>query len=198
MPSLNIDKSDIPLWAGAAGALVLDLNGDLTKGLQPGADPIVNARFQIDGNQDIVLAASGTIGLGVHAGATVRIVPVFLENQGAGADLVTRFSLADTLTADNLLLALEVGGTGQLSAQGAFNHTVLAVNATLEAGTDATYVVVRAFSRTPTTLKDMLFALTRGLALPGGITTPPAAGDLVSFEYGGVLRYRSARRRVTS
>jgi hypothetical protein len=189
VPTLNIAKSDIPLWAGADGALVLDVNGDPTKGLQPGANPIVNAQFQIDGNHDIALAASGTIGIGVHSGATVRIVPIFLENQGAGADLVTRFALADTLTASNLLLALEIGGSGQLSAQGAFNHTVLAVNATLDAGIDATYVVVRAFPRTPTTLKDMLLALTRGLALPGSITTPPAAGDLVSFEYGGVLKY---------
>jgi hypothetical protein len=187
--TVNIAKSDIPLWSGSDGALVLDVSGDLTKGLLPGANPIVNASFTVDGNHDIALVSQGTVGIGVHAGATVRIVPIFLENQGAGADLVTRFSLADTLTTSNVLLALEVGGTGQISAQGAFNQNVLAVNATLEAGTDATYVVVRSFARTPTTLGEMLFGLARGLALPGGITMPPAAGDLVSFEYGGVLKY---------
>ncbi len=189
MPTLNIDKSDIPLWSGAAGALVLDINGDPTKSVQPGANPIANASFTVDGNRDVALASQGAVGIGIHSGAAVRIVPIFLEDQGAGADLVARFSLADSLTANNVLLALEVGGTGQLSAQGAFNHTVLAVNATVEAGTDATYVSVRAFPRTPTTLGEMLSGLTHGLALPGGITTPPAAGDLVSFEYGGVLKY---------
>ena len=31
--------------------------------------------------------------------------------------------------------------------------------------------------------------LTKGLSLPGGITTPPAEGEVVSFEYGGALKY---------
>jgi len=41
--------------------------------------------------------AKGSVGIGVHAGAKARIVPIFQENQGSGADLVTRFELGDSL-----------------------------------------------------------------------------------------------------
>ena len=188
MPAFDISKSDIPLWSGTEGALKINLSVDPTKELTPGANPIVDATFEVDGNRDIALTSKGSVGIGVHAGARARIVPIFQENQGSGADFVTRFELADSLTTSNLLMAMEIGGDAGLMAKGAFKHTVLAVNATLEAGVDATYVAVRAFDRKKK-LGEMLAELTKGLALPGGITTPPAAGEVVSFEYGGALKY---------
>ena len=188
VPAFDIDKSDIPLWSGAEGALKINLSGNPTKELAPGANPIVDATFQVKGEKDITLSSQGSVGIGVHAGAKARIVPIFQEDQGSGADLVTRFGLGDSLTASNLLMALEIGGDAGLTAKGSFKHTVLAVNATLEAGVDATYVAVRAFDRKKT-LGAMLAELTKGLSLPGGITTPPAAGEVVSFEYGGALKY---------
>ncbi|HEU4695020.1 MAG TPA: hypothetical protein VFS23_41930, partial [Vicinamibacterales bacterium] len=188
MPTLNINKSDIPLWSGTNGSLKLDVSGDPTRPPSPGASPILNATFEIDGGRDVALAAHGSVGIGVHAGAKARIVPIFHDDHGSGADLVARFSLADALTPDNLLLAFEVGGDASLSATGAFTHAALAVNATLEAGRDATYVAIRSFKRT-TSLLEMLPDLTRRLELPGSITTPPAAGEVLSFEYGGNLKY---------
>jgi len=188
LPAFDIDKSDIPLWSGAAGALKVKLSGDPTKVLAPGANPIVDAMFDVEGDKDIAFKSAGSVGIGVHAGAKARIVPIFQENQGSGADLVTRFGLGDSLTTKNLLMALEIGGDAGLSAKGSFTHTVLAVNATLEAGVDATYVAVRAFDRTKE-LGQMLHQLAKGLSLPGGITTPPDAGEVVSFEYGGALKY---------
>ncbi|MES1256502.1 MAG: hypothetical protein ABUS56_12880 [Acidobacteriota bacterium] len=188
MPTLDIAKSDIPLWSGAEGALRINLSGDPTRNLAPGASPVVDATFDVEGKTDIALTSKGSVGIGLHAGAKARIVPIFQENQGGGADLVTRFGLGDSLTTDNVLMALEVGGDAGLTAKGSFRHTVLAVNATLEAGVDATYVAVRAFNREKT-LGEMLAELAKGLSLPGGITTPPAAGEVISFEYGGVLKY---------
>ena len=148
----------------------------------------MDATFDVEGKKDIALTSKGSVGIGVHAGAKARIVPIFQENQGSGADLVARFGLGDSLTTSNLLMALEIGGDAGLTAKGSFKHTVLAVNATLEAGVDATYVAVRAFDRRKK-LGEMLAELTKGLSLPGGITTPPAAGEVVSFEYGGALKY---------
>jgi hypothetical protein len=188
VPTLNISKSRIPLWSGANGALSIELSGDPSSQLVPGANPILNASFQVDGNRDIALTAHDAVGVGVHAGAKARIVPIFRENHGAGADLVTRFALGDSLTPANLLIALEVGGDARLSATGSFKQSVLSANATLEAGVDATYVAVRSFDRS-TRLRDVLEDLMHGLDLPGNVTAPPRAGELVSFEYGGVLKY---------
>ena len=188
MASLSISKSEIPLWTGADGALNVDLSGDPTKPLTPGANAIVDATFEVNGQKDIALSSKGSVGIGVHAGAKARIVPIFQEDHGSGADLVTRFGLGDSLTATNLLLAMEVGGDAGVAAKGSFKHTVLSVNATVDAGVDATYVAVRAFER-KRPLGEMLAQLTKGLSLPGGITMPPAAGEVVSFEYGGTLKY---------
>jgi hypothetical protein len=188
VPTLNINRSDIPLWSGTNGSLKLDVSGDPTKPPQPGASPILNVTFEVDGDRDVALASHGSVGIGVHAGAKARIVPIFHDDHGSGADLVARFSLADALTPDNLLLAFEVGGDASLTATGAFKHSVLAVNASLEAGRDATYVAIRSFNRT-TPLLEMLPDLTRRLELPGSITAPPAPGEVLSFEYGGNLKY---------
>jgi hypothetical protein len=188
VPAFNIDRSDIPLWSGAEGALSLDLSVDPGKELVPGASPIIDATFDVEGKKDVALSSAGSVGIGVHAGAQARIVPIFREDHGGGADLVTRFALGDSLTTSNLLMAIELGGSADLTAKGAFKHTVLAVNATLEAGVDATYVAVRAFDRQKK-LSEMLLELTKGLSLPGAITRPPAAGEVVSFEYGGALKY---------
>jgi len=188
VPTVSIDKSDIPLWSGTNGSLKLDITGNPQAMLTPGASPITSAAFDVDGNRDIALTSHGSVAIGVHAGAKARIVPIFLENQGSGADLVTRFALTGSLKPDNLLLALEIGGNASLSGTGAFKYSVLSVTATLEAGVDATYVAVRSFPRT-TSLIDLVRDLTRALELPGGMTTPPAPGDLVSFEYGGILKF---------
>jgi hypothetical protein len=188
MPSLSIDKSRIPLWTGTNGSLDINVNADPAKTLAPGANPIVSARFQVDGSQNIVFAAQGAVGIGIQAGAEARIVPIFQENVGAGADLVRRFSFTSSLQPGNLLLVLELGGNANLTAQGSFTYSVLSANATLKAGVDATYVTARSFPRTET-LQPMLFELLGNLTLPSRITKPPAAGDLVSFEYGGTLNF---------
>src|SRR4029078_12736856 len=98
MATRNIKNTDTPLWSGAAGSLAVTIQGDATQPPEPGAAPIATAKFQVDGNNDIRLGAAGAVSMGVKAGMDSRIVAIFQENQGAGADLVTRFSLADTLT----------------------------------------------------------------------------------------------------
>ena len=146
---------------------------DPSKELAPGANPILDATFDVEGKKDIAFTSKGSVGIGVHADAKARIVPIFQENQGSGADLVARFGLGDSLTTSNLLMALEIGGDAGLMAKGSFKHTVLAVNATLEAGVDATYVAgIRAFDRRKK-LGEMLAELTKGLSLPGSSPCRP-------------------------
>jgi hypothetical protein len=188
MATLEVKKPNIPLWTGANGSLVLNVNADPSGPLSVGANPILDASFNVDGNQSIAFARSGSVAIGVQAGAHARIVPIFQESVGSGADLVKRFSLADFLKPNNLLLAFELGGDANLTAQGAFTYSVLSATAILKAGVDATYVTIRSFPRT-TTIQAMLPDLMGNLTLPACITQPPAPGDLVSFEYGGVLNF---------
>ncbi len=189
MASLEIKKESIPLWSGANGSLVLNIVGDPFRPVDVGASPIADASFRVDGNQNISFARTGTAALGIQAGAHARILPIFQENVGSGEDLVSRFCLTDSLKSDNLLLAFEVGADANLAAQGAFNYSVLSATARLNAGADATYVTVRSFPRT-TALQPMLTDMMSNLTLPACVTRPPAPGDLVSFEYGGLLNFK--------
>jgi hypothetical protein len=93
MTSIEIKKSDIPLWSGANGSLVLDVNADPSVPVALGSSPILNASFNVDGNTDISFAQGGSVAIGIQAGSHVRIVPIFQENVGTGADLVERFFL---------------------------------------------------------------------------------------------------------
>ena len=188
MPSFDIDRSKIPLWSGANGKLALQGDFDLNKPLKPGDDPIASASFQVEGGHDIKLASDGAVGISVKAGARVRIVPMFQENQGAGADLIARFSFVDALTAHNLLVGLEIGGDAQVGVEGSFKHAPLTVNGSVQAGVDAVYTAIKAFPR-DVRLLPMLQELFKDLQLPGAIVEPPDPGDLVSFEYGGALKY---------
>ena len=134
MATFKIDKSDIRLWNGAEGSLALAVNGDLEKAVEPGANPIASATFQVEGDKDFQFSEDRAVGIGIKAGTKARIVPMFQENQGAGADIITRFSLGDALTPDNLLLALELGADADLAAQGAFKHGALSPTAAVLLG----------------------------------------------------------------
>lgn len=188
MATVEIKKSDIPLWSATNGSLILNINGDPLQPISVGSNPILNASFKVEGNENISFACAGSVALGIGAGARARIVPIFEENPGSGADLVKRFSLTSSLNPNNVLLVFEVGGDANLSAPGAFRYSVLSATATLKAGADATYVTVRSFPRTDA-LEPMLRDLLGNLTLPANITQPPAPGNMISFEFGGQLDF---------
>jgi hypothetical protein len=189
MPEFKINKRQIPLWKGANGDLVLNVNlPDLNAALAPGASPIVDTRFDVDGGKDIALGGESSLKIGVQAGARARIAPVFQENLGRAADLVQKYDLAGSLTPTNLLLVFEMGGDANVSAEGSFRYSVLSPTATLKAGVDAAYLMTRSFPRA-TALQPMLLQLLGDLELPAKLTTPPAENELISFEYGGYLNF---------
>jgi hypothetical protein len=189
MAIFEIKNPNIPLWSGANGSLVLDMNADPRQPTNVGASPILDASFNVDGNADICFAHTGSVAIGIQAGSHDRIVPIFQEDVGGGVDLVRRFSLTDFLKPNNLPLAFEVGGNTNLTAEGAFSYSILSATATLNAGVDATYLTIRSFPRTET-LQPMLLNLMGSLILPANVTRPPAPGDLVSLESGGQLNFK--------
>ena len=188
MPEITIDRSKIPLWSGTKGGVVLNVNADPNSTISPGTNPILEARFSVDGGNDISLGDTNSVRIGVKAGAHARLVPIFKENYGTGQDLVKRFNLAPMLNPENLLLAFDLGGDASISADGSFRYTVLSANTSVEAGVDAAYLAVRSFPRT-TKLLPMATRLLNGLSLPAHITKPPESGELISFEYGGYLKF---------
>jgi hypothetical protein len=189
MPTLNIDKNQIPLWRGANGSFKLEVDGgDIAGPLTPGAKPIVDARFSVDGGQGLVLGAAGTLQIGVESGAHARIAPLFREDLSAASDLATTYDLAPSLGPDNLLLTFELGADAAFTGEGTFRYSALALDTTLRSGTDAGLIAARSFSRSAS-LVSMVTDLVAHLATPDQVTTPPAPGELIAFEYGGYLNF---------
>jgi hypothetical protein len=190
MTEIKIDRSKIPLWFGANGGIVLQVDADGNTIISPGSNPILDARFSVEDGSKISLGDSGHIHLGVKADAHARLTPIFKEKQADYKDLVNRFTLSPMLSDQNLLLVLELGGDATLSASGSYRYTVLNATASLEMGADAGYAAVRSFPRSEKLLP-MVTGLLQGLSLPDHLTRPPAAGELLSLEYGGYLNLKA-------
>jgi hypothetical protein len=142
----------------------------------------------VQAGKGFTLGPTGSVQLGVSANTTARIAPIWKDQYAGVADLVERFELKESLTADNLLLACQFGGGANVSAAGSFKYSLLSGSATLQAGADASIVYVRAFPRN-TPLHPMLEETFREMKLPAAVEAPPLPGEVVVFEYGGYLRF---------
>jgi hypothetical protein len=188
MPEISFDNSKIPLWSGATGAVVINADVENPAApLTPGDNPIVDAAFRVDGNQDISLGSAGSVAIGVNAGAQFKLAPLWKHHINAAPEIVSSFNLGSALRDDNMLLALELGANVDLSAAGSFHYSVLSAGATLQAGADAGLVYVRSFPRA-TAFGAELADFFTNLRLPANVTTPPDSGELIAFEFGGYLK----------
>lgn len=186
--NIELKKSDIPLWSGGEGSLIVDIGlSDPAKPLAEKADAILDAAFELQGGTLVKFGTPGQVQLGVKAGTHVRIVPIWKSTMGPSKELVDRLQLAGVLDADTLVLVVDLGANADLSAAGSYRYSVLTASAELQAGVDAAYTHSRAYpSSTP--LRTLLADFVQTLRLPETITTPPPPGDVTIFEFGGYLK----------
>ncbi|MGA2261075.1 MAG: hypothetical protein ABSH28_06545, partial [Acidobacteriota bacterium] len=190
MKEITIKKDSIPLWSGATGSVVVDVNlEDPSQPLVPGDSPIVNASFNLSAaSGDIRLGTAGTVGIGIKAGTNFKVAPLWKDHINAAPDLVGAYGLAGFLTDQNMMLALQIGANADFTATGSFRYTVLSAGVTLGAGADGGLVQVRVLPRT-TPFGAALNDLFGNLRLPSNVTVPPAAGEVIALEYGGYLKF---------
>jgi hypothetical protein len=93
MGSFEIKKSRIPVSSGAKGSLSLNIRTDPSGTIRAGARSIVDATFDVDGNQDISCAHTCTVAIGIYAGSHTGILPIFQEKVSDGAEPVKRLSV---------------------------------------------------------------------------------------------------------
>src|SRR5581483_1345349 len=99
MTRILIDKSNIPLWSGTDGAVVLNANvANPNDALTVGDSPVADASFNVAGNQDIALGSASSVSIGVKAGATFKLAPAWKDHTAALGDLVTEYQLGGSLS----------------------------------------------------------------------------------------------------
>src|ERR1039457_6526536 len=119
MKQIEIAKDQIPLWHGANGKFQLDVDVPLpTDPLPVSATAIASVSFSADGTTSI----GGDVTLGVTAQTSLKLAALFKEQTGADPDLWTEFDLAPAMGDDNLLLALDLGGKADISAEGSYTY----------------------------------------------------------------------------
>ncbi|HUJ20160.1 MAG TPA: hypothetical protein VLX58_01505 [Bryobacteraceae bacterium] len=187
MAEIHIDKSAVALWSGATGDIKVNADiPSLHDPLPAKATAIVDSKFDV--NDQISLESADNITLGIGAQTAFKLAPLWKEETGAGADLVAEFGLTPDLTAENLMLAMDLGGKADFSIAGSYPYNVLSVGGELDAGADARLVYTRTYPRTQPA-DEMLKDFFTRLILPGSITAPPPAGQVTSLEFGGYLKF---------
>jgi hypothetical protein len=189
MEDITIDKSNIPLWSGANGSVLIHANLDNPAApLTPGDNPIADASFNVEGNNDISLGNAGSVSIGVKAGTQFKLAPLWKDHIDAAPELVSSYDLGNALTDDNMLLALSLGANFDASAAGSFRYNVLSAGATLAAGADASFVLVRSLPRTAP-FGPALINFFQNVRLPANVSLPPGPGEVIALEFGGYLRF---------
>ena len=183
MSVLSIKNDKIPLWKGAEGSVSVDVPIPIEP-LPVTADAIGHAGFSAAGK----VAIGTNVSVGVSASSFFTLSALFREQTGADPDIVNEFELAPELRADNVMVAMDLGGKADVSAAGSFKYTALSAGATLDAGADARLVHTRSYAR-PTPAAEVLCDFFTNLALPGTVADPPPAGQFTSLEFGGYLNF---------
>ncbi len=91
---------------------------------------------------------------------------------------------------DRLLLVLTVGANADVNLSTRFQYSILTATASLEAGADASYALIRSYPST-TPAVNLLTDFFKALRLPANVTTPLAQDEVIVFEYGGYLNFNA-------
>ncbi len=195
MPDIVFTKSDIPFWAAGDGVLRLHATiPDLTKQLVPSNKDLFSLDFNFGGTQLFSIGAFDTMKLGIKAGTDVSIIPLWPSTSADRLKIIDNYGLtgyfAPNVHGDRLLLVLTVGANANVNLSTRFQYSILTASASLEAGADASYALIRSYPST-TPAVNLLTDFFRAFRLPANVTAPLDQDEVIVFEYGGYLNFNA-------
>ncbi len=194
MPNIDLTKTDIPFWSGGSGSLRVQANvADLEQQLTPGDNDLFSLGFNIAGGHSFAIGAPDSVKLGIEAGTNTRLTPLWSSSSAERLKLLEDYGLQDYFDPpqnhdNHLLMLLTSGANADASVNGKYNYSVLSMEASLKAGADASYALLRSYPA-DTPARAVITDFFRGLRLPANVSEPLAADELIVFEYGGYLRF---------
>lgn len=194
MPKIELTKADIPFWSGGSGSLSVQANiANLDQPLTPSNNDLFSLDFNIAGGQSFAIGSADSVKLGIEAGTNTRLIPLWSSSSAERLKLLEDYGLQDYFDAhrnhDNrLLMLLTSGANADASINGKYNYSVLSLKASLKAGADAGYAMLRSFPA-DIPARIVITDFFRGLRLPANVTEPLASDEMIVFEYGGYLRF---------
>ncbi len=192
MPDINLNKSNIPFWAGGDGTLQVHVSvPDITKPLSPADTNLFSVSFNLQGaGQTFSIGSPDDVKLGIKAGSSVTLVPLWASSSPSSLQVLGQYGIADYFTdhSDRLLLILTAGASADATVDAKLNYLSLSASATLDAGANGGYALIRSYP-TDTIVVDLVDDFFKALRLPGDVDKPLDEGEVITLDYGGYLKF---------
>jgi hypothetical protein len=184
MATLTINKSDLTLWQGGTGSIIINVNEPaLTQPFQPGTGALVNVDFKVTGSDPLTFGNVGSATIGITAETTAKLNVFF---PGATDSVLTSTGEARYLKDGKLVMALQLGADAAVNASVKVPYADLTLTGTLDTGADAGYTYLKPFDASRA-CGGILMEFLGGMRLPGSALTALVPGEIISFEQGGYL-----------
>jgi hypothetical protein len=195
MSEEKLDGRDIKALLSPEGAFkILTGRKDLKKPFTPQDGQLLSLKFDTGPSKEIQLGSEGTVKLGIKADTNAQALLLWPDSPPDQLQNLETFRLQDYFSnnahGDQLLLLLTIGAKLDGSADAAVKYSVLSANASLGAGGDGSYGMVRPFSK-ETPAQKVLLDFFKGIRLPAGVTVAPGEGEVIRLEYGGYLSFNA-------
>jgi hypothetical protein len=194
MPDINLKKDKIPFLVGGDSVLNVHLAvSDPTQMLPADTGDLLSVSFKGGGSQPFSVGGSDNVKLGIDAEASASLAP-YWSTSGDRLKALEPYGLMNYFDGghdDRLLLALALGGKAGADLSGKFKYSALTAEASLKAGADAAYVLVRSFPADKPA-GELITDFFHGLRLPSDVDGPLADDEVLIFEYGGYLNFAAS------
>jgi hypothetical protein len=195
MPEITIKKDDFKFGAAGDGALQININvPNLAERIEPDDGNLLNVNFQIGAGKTFALGSPASVKLGFDAGAQASLTPLWSVSSAARLKALNDFGLsgyfANDQHKDRVLLVFRTGANVNATAGAKFRHSILTASATLTAGADAGYAMVRS-APIDTPADELMRDFFGAVRLPADVNAPLANDEVIVFEYGGRLNFKA-------
>ena len=196
MSNIELKKTDIPFWFGGDGVLKVDVNVlDPTKPIPPTDNDILAVDFSIGGSQPFSVGAHDSFKFQIDASASAKFLPLWSSSSAERLKLLDDYGLHGYFDGGShsglVLLVLKIGAKADASLSAKFNYLNLTANASLAAGADGNYALIRSFPDNTPAL-DLVKRFLGSLRLPANINAPLNADEVIAFDYGGYVRFKGS------
>jgi hypothetical protein len=195
MADINLKKDKIPFLLDGDSALNVHLAvADPTKKLPENTADLFSLGFKGGAAKPFSVGGGDNVTLGVDAEAGASLSP-YWASSGDRLKALETYGLMDYFDggkhAGRLLLVLALGAKADAELAGKFKYSALSAGASLKAGADAAYALVRSFPA-DTPAIDLVPRFFKSFRLPTDVNGPLAEDELIVFEYGGYLNFAAS------
>ena len=192
MPNIDLKRENIPFWSQGSGAWNVHVTiPNLTEPLPPSDTDLISLGMQVSGGQAWQFGGAGNVKLGFDASTNARLVPLWASSSALRRTVLEEYGLEQYFAShpNDVLLVLQLGAQANANVTGKFTYSFLSASATVKAGADGGYALLRAYpASTPT--EQMVRDFFKAFRLPAEVQAL-ASGEVIAFEYGGYLDFKA-------